>query len=991
MKNEEKDVQTVQKTKILIISANPISMRPLRLDEEKRKIEEGLKIAENREEFEIKILNSTRKEDFQREMLEYNPHILHFCGHGSENRGIAFEDDNGGASFVEGKSLAEYLGNFTEHLRCVVLNACYSETQAKFISEQVDFVIGMREAIGDSVAIEFSVAFYQAVFAKREYNEAFNIACAAVKMQGNEANNLTPIILVRGKTTPIPTPEQHRTRRVLYLAKLKKGCEDKLREIQSKVYGLSGNVYSVEPKAVSGADDFDLHINLQPIDENGEPKEKTDDICQCIGSSNKKIVLLGEPGSGKSVSLLKLTIEYANRALADENALIPILIPLGSYKENITPHEYVKKRMAIDTEYVDELFELKSCIFIFDALNEVATIKRDSIVRYIRGLTRYIVSCRLLDYRKEFSKERDIARIEILDLDLPQIRDAITLWTTSAARNALWAAIGGCEYLIAFWDELCREGREALFWKAPRAMKTSDYESLKDNSNTYAFEAWIEMHKKGLLPLCRNPMLLRMVYNLYLKSNRNLPKNRGKLFEQFTDECLNSEIKKLKAKGEISDLQLSKLKNNTFKFLTCLANTIISNQQGTGIGYNEGYSELAKCFSDNEISEIERFAHDTGILLSDKTEYRFIHQLYQEYFASLSLQNAFENHENPYCFFNYDKWWETTGWEEAAVILAGGLSVDKCKQFLLWLADAQPKLVIRCIENAGISDLSVDSLDCLTKNSLLEKWLTRIMGVEDSVKSRIFIGQSIDKLGDPRSGVGVVNICEKEIPKIEWIKSKNTNILVSKYPITVCQYASFLHDPDGYQNDENWNETYEAIEWHRIRRAIPKLPELGNAPIVNVSWFDAIAFCLWLTRKENIQIRLPSEQEWMKYIYGHDSASSILRKVDLQDMDEDEKLVSVGLASDTAVTEHISDIGLVWEWCNDKYGDKPASLGNANPESVPTRILKGGSWRYSANYKEMDYRFRTYATHTDIDIGFRVVKVLNNKLGGLNNEKSNYS
>ena len=971
-------MQTVQITKILIVSANPKPMRPLRLDDEKRKIEEGLKIAENRADFEIKILNSTRKNDFQREMVEYNPHILHFCGHGSESRGIIFEDDIGGASFVEGRSLAEYLGNFTKHLRCVVLNACFSETQAKFISEQVDYVIGMKEAIGDRAAIEFSVAFYQAVFAKRAYSEAFSIACAAVKMQGIETGHLTPVIMIRGERTPMPTPEQHKTRIALYLTKLKKGCEDKLREIQSRVYGLSGNVYSIESKAVSGADDFDLHINLQPIDESGELKEKTADICQCISSSNKKIVLLGEPGSGKSVSLLKLTIDYADRALADEEALIPILIPLGSYKENITPNEYVKKRMSIDTEYADELFDLKSCIFIFDALNEVASTKREEVVKYIRGLARFIVSCRLLDYRKEFSKEKDIARIEILDLDLPQISDAINLWTASTSQNALWSAIGGCEYLTTFWNDLCQEGREALFWKAPSAMKKSDYESLRENSNIYAFEAWVEMHKRGLLPLCRNPMLLRMVYNLYLKSNRNLPQNRGKLFEQFTDECLNSEIKKIKIKGEKSELQLSELKDNTLEFLTCLANTIISNKQGTGIGYNEGHCELAKYFSDNEISEIEGFAHDTGILLSDKAEYRFIHQLYQEYFASRSLRIAFENQENPCCFFNHDEWWETTGWEESAVILAGGLSVEKCKQFLLWLADAQPKLVIRCIENAGISDLSVDSLDCLTKTSLLKKWLTRITGGADSIKSRIFIGQSIDKLGDPRSGVGVVNICKKEIPQIEWIEVKDANILVSKYPITVCQYASFLHDPDGYRNDENWNGTYETIEWHRARRAMPILPDLSNAPIVKVSWFDAVAFCLWLSRKESIQIRLPNEKEWMQYIYGDNSVSSIFKKVDLKDMDEDEKIVSVGLAPDTTMIEHISDVGLVWEWCNDVYGDKPANLGSANPESVPTRILKGGSWRYSDDYRTIGYRFRTYATHTDIDIGFRVIKVMNN-------------
>lgn len=966
----------MQKTKILIVSANPKSMKALRLDEEKRKIEEGLRIAENRSEFEIRILNSTRVNDLQREMLEYNPRILHFCGHGSESRGIAFENDSGGASFVEGKPLAEYLGNFKKCLKCVVLNACFSEIQAKYISEQVDYVIGMKEAIGDKIAIEFSVAFYQAVFAKREYSEAFKIACAAVNLHGTDC--LTPVMMMRGEKTLMPTPEQHRTRIILYLTKLKKGCEDKLRQIQSRVYGLSGNIYSVEPKHISGADDFDLHINLQPIDENGEPKEKTDDICKCISSSSKKIVLLGEPGSGKSVSLLKLTIEFVDRALADEDALIPILIPLGSYKENITPDEYVKRRMAIDTEYVDELFDLNSCLFIFDALNEVASTKRENVVQYICGLNRFIVSCRLLDYRKEFSKENDIARIEILDLDLIQIRDAIDLQKSSASQNELWSVIGGSEYLIDFWNDLSQENREELFWKAPSAMRISSYEDLKENSNTYAFEAWIEMHKRGLLPLCRNPMLFRMVFDLYLKSDKKLPENRGKLFEEFTDECVNSEIKKLRNKGEKNDLELDVLKDKTLKLLTYLANIIINSQQGTGIGYHDGHEELVKYFSDEEISEIERFAHDTGMLIFDKVEYRFVHQLYQEYFASRSLRIAFKEQQNPCNFYNFDKWWETTGWEESAVILAGRLPNEERNRFFLWLADVQPKLVIRCIENAGISDLSVDSLDSSTKESLLKKWLNRMVQLNDTMKSRILLGQSVDKLGDPRNGVGVVNICGQELPGIEWIEVKDANILVSKYPITICQYATFLHDTSGYQNEEHWAGTYESIEWHRARRAIPILPDLSNAPMVKISWFDAVAFCSWLSGKEGAEIRLPSEQEWMKYIYVHNSIPSEITEVDLIDMDEDEKMVSVGLTPDIN-TKSISDIGLVWEWCNDIYGDMPADLGNANPESVPTRILKGGSWRYSNNFKEPHYRFRTYATHISIDIGFRVVKILSDK------------
>lgn len=371
---------TQEPKKILIVSANPKNTLPLHLGEERKRIKEGLRAASNRENFDIEISEASTLEIFERDMMEYKPNILHFCGHGYGKNGIVFESSIGSSQIVDGESLAKFLHLFETHLECVILNACYSEIQANEIRKYIKYVVGMSDQISDNTAIAFSTSFYQALFANSTYDKAFEIACAHLHMIGISDAVLEPKLFLRN----IIDSESTSKKIELYLKKLKKGCEDKLTEIRSGIYNLSGNVFEEENRAIYGADDFDLHVGYQAFDENGGISEKTTDICKCINSSDRKIILLGEPGSGKSVSLLKMTIEFAQRALSDEEALIPILIPLGSYKESIEPEEYVKKRMSIDTEYVDEIFVPEKCIFVFDALNEVASGKKNLLLIILR-------------------------------------------------------------------------------------------------------------------------------------------------------------------------------------------------------------------------------------------------------------------------------------------------------------------------------------------------------------------------------------------------------------------------------------------------------------------------------------------------------------------------------------------------------------------------------------------------------------------------------
>ena len=186
--------------RILILSANPKNTNQLRLSEEVRNIQEGLERAQGRDAFEIQYSPATRIKDIRRKMLDYNPHIVHFCGHGAGVEGLVFEDDEGKAICISANALAGFFELFKDDLECVVLNACYSEVQAREISNHIKYVVGMNEAIGDKIAIEFSVSFYDAIYAGSTYDFSYKLACNTIQWY-DAPKNLTPVLKIRKNMT----------------------------------------------------------------------------------------------------------------------------------------------------------------------------------------------------------------------------------------------------------------------------------------------------------------------------------------------------------------------------------------------------------------------------------------------------------------------------------------------------------------------------------------------------------------------------------------------------------------------------------------------------------------------------------------------------------------------------------------------------------------------------------------------------------------------
>lgn len=196
---------------ILFLAANPKDTGRRRLDQELRDIENGLQRAQKRDRFDLKQRMAVRPRDIQRAMLDENPQIVQFSGHGEGEAGLVLENDSGYAQRVSGEALANLFALFAEQVQCVVLNGCYSEVQARAIAQHIPFVIGMNKALGDESAIIFSVGFYDALGAGRDIEFAYKLGCNAVQMSvsGNRSNStahLTPVLLKKVVEMPEANP-----------------------------------------------------------------------------------------------------------------------------------------------------------------------------------------------------------------------------------------------------------------------------------------------------------------------------------------------------------------------------------------------------------------------------------------------------------------------------------------------------------------------------------------------------------------------------------------------------------------------------------------------------------------------------------------------------------------------------------------------------------------------------------------------------------------
>jgi hypothetical protein len=248
---------------------------------------------------------------------------------------------------------------------------------------------------------------------------------------------------------------------------------------------------------------------------------------------------------------------------------------------------------------------------------------------------------------------------------------------------------------------------------------------------------------------------------------------------------------------------------------------------------------------------------------------------------------------------------------------------------------------------------------------------------------RATIGVRLALMHDPRPGVG---LRDDGLPDIVWCEIPGGKVTLegleqtisvkpfalAKYPITWSQYRAFVNAADGFYNAQWWNglgsQPDEPGQQFQLR---------DNHPAENVSWFDAMAYCRWLSAHLGYKIQLPTEWEWQQAATGG-STHCVYPwgpKWDANCANTAEsrlgRTTAVGMYPTGASPVGALDMsGNVWEWCMNEFECPEQLVRSANRDPV----TRGGAWDVIKEFSRAGWRepFRSFDRGSYL--GFRVVR-----------------
>lgn len=617
--------------------------------------------------------------------------------------------------------------------------------------------------------------------------------------------------------------------------------------------------------------------------------------------AHPRLVVLGAPGSGKSTAARHIAIERAVSLMDSEEEsdtlVSPVYVTLSDFVKSTSFLDnkelpiverfwaYVKDTYCPD-DYgaaVEELFdEFRGgrVALILDGLDEIPDVhrldssvtNRQQIERLISGLAAIEPEFILITSRIDGYSHWEIPGFEVAEL--------------APLRNADIERIGR-----AFFETI-RSGPPTVSRFLIALEPIPD--SLKDR-----------------------PLFVNLMASVFAKRDFKsadievgLPPNRGALFRESLHLLLERwtiarfDQPSLDARLRCTPSELyDRLRAIAFLTQTKSATTDRADQ----IDLADLVRELFQLESEPETREVLTFlSKEAGVLVSPSpNEYEFAHRGFQEYLSASHLTTL----ENGAELLRSEIVRSPITWREPGLMIGDTMDDDRCKldvwdfvEALVMPAEGCPVPNHESLWLASqllVKAITPEARERPRNVALVEEsrrqFANVLEGESELEPVRLAeIAESLGVLGDDRVGVG----CIDRVPEHAWVAVpggpysigatsyeiealagaswasswsfareqpshgvKLTAFEIAKYPVTVEQFDAFLRDEDGYRNTRWWSKAGRA--WReRAGDRVESDDRRPNLPITGVSWYEASAYCKWLSSKTSEKIRLPTEAEW---------------------------------------------------------------------------------------------------------------------------------
>lgn len=753
-------------------------------------------------------------------------------------------------------------------------------------------------------------------------------------------------------------------------------------------------------------------------------------------SENAKIVIVGKPGSGKTISLKFIALMLAEGSagasrLGLSAPFLPVFVRLADYAEKLK----TDSSLALETfllDYIDRNYpgaprqgeflrlalDKGGCMILLDGLDEVGdigdtqihghTLRMETLKQARRFASRrcndtcsnrMIVTSRLEGYRR--GDLPDFREMEISPLRVPDEAEA---------------------FLLRWFTALFQERDPKLtFETAQNIVRRSYLEGEKGVMHP------ITQHD-SIRRLAMNPLLLTILAIIY-EMGKRLPNRRVELYEIVAKTMI--ENWRHSQTGHVSNIYEKMNANEVYYTLAALAYWLHENKPGgtmSSADWQAKITELLKESGHNEAelkTLVEHFLHharqETGLLTERSLDQiGFFHLTLEEYMAAVEIARQ-DTDKRLDLLKNH---WMNPRWQEVILLTAGELDQRGNKQaleaFLLHALHLEDSTRGSLLAGRALADVGARRVKDTVAESIRTA-LKHIMWDADSegrpfaepkipIELRASAADTLDELG--------------YTPPDLYQFAPVEQFYIAKHPVTNLQYKLFLDSPDfadekfwldfpkfdekGQPMKETWGR--EGLDWLKKAQQdkgdspdgkiiLPRDwndPRFGIArrtvPVVGVTWWEANAFCKWLTehwmevpeyaaQKEALQgkiFRLPTESEWVLAAGGEEGGrypwdekgttkdeKEILRRANTDESGIN-RTTPVGMypLGKTPKTEIWDMAGNVWEWQANFYDKDHVYLG-----------LRGGSWSFNQDFARVSGRCYNRPYLPWFNLGFRVVAV----------------